>query len=1042
MGIAGSLIRAAALLLLLTSAAMAVPVDSVKTDLKPLIRAASVNRVQFAVQVPHRLSLRSTGRWTNISAGARVEWRYAVRIPTAVSMSFHADKILLPPHAYLTVRSASTTIVYRASDLHQTDLWSRVQPGDALEFRLNLPSAEKADAILDIETFQAGYRALGPGVKDHPYFKQLKQTPAAADNSACAQNYQCNVTADNAVVSGATVGVVVANAYQCTGVMINDVPGDNTPYLLTARHCENGVLGGGEPSNASSLTVYWDATTPCGTALGSIYDPGIQTQTGATSLVEQQDAWLVRLDESPVVADAQFAGFDASGAAVTGGYTVHHSLGYNKQFTQWFGEAYRVQQTDVLGTGYVSRFLETVNQLGNIGPGASGSGLIDAHDHLVGTLSLGRGDDDSSGYESCPANLLAPNGTNGAADFTSLVYVWDSTADPTVGSGAPTIKSFLDPANTGTVVVPGVAAAHLNFTASSYSLTDGDPLVLSWNAAGATQCTATGGANADGWSGVLAGNGNMTISETFGGAVSYGLSCKLSGGRAVNAVLKVNWYGSVPNVFFDSFEIVWTGANATLTWSSNVTPCAINGGSLALSGLPSSGSTTTTENTPGDVKYTIVCGSSPTASGSLTQSYVTPMLDFRPNSTDRLSTEPLWLYWGSYAQSCIPAGGAPGDGWTDTTRRPNDQFSPRVTSVGTYTYTLTCYAGPNQVSASVTVTVENNAPYTTSTVTPTTVVFSNSPADYLTIAWKSNQSTCAINSSNTLNFESTPDPLLSSAGSYAEDSWTVSPAVPGTYVISVTCTNEIGPEDPSTSTPITVHVLPPPPPTVTISSSPTTVMVGQYFTVTWSSTNAENCNTTGDGGQIGVIWEGSGIAPSGSQVEAAMFQGQSTLGITCQSIDPNQASASAQVSITVTSASPQPTATLSISPAAVSAGQTFTLTWSSSNADSCGASGGGAGGTGWSNALATSGSLNQTASVDGQFTYTLTCTSGSASAQAQAALSVTAATTGSSSGGSSKSGGGVVGVRDLALLTLLLGMTCMRRGLTRPRDGVRRYRRS
>jgi hypothetical protein len=1032
MGMTSSLFRAAALLLSLMSASVAIQVDSVKTDLKPLIRAASENRVQFAVHVPHRLSLAKDGQWTNFPARARSEWRYAIRIPTAVSMSFYASQIHLPAHTYLTVRSARTTIVYQSSDLRQSDLWSRVQPGDSLEFALSVPSAERGSAKLEIEGFQAGYRALGSGVKDHPYFQQLKQQlSVAVDNTGCIQNYQCNVTTGNALIAAATVGVVIQNVYQCTGTLVNDVPGDNTPYILTARHCENGAVGGGAPSNAANLTVYWDATTPCGSTLGSIYDPGIATQTGATTIVEQQDAWLVKLDESPAVTDAQFAGIDASGAALTGGYTVHHALGHSKQFTQWFGQAYLSQQSDVLGSNYVSNFLETVNQLGNVGPGASGSGLIDGHDRLVGTLTLGRKSDDPIGYESCPVNPAAPNGSNGAADFTSLAAVWNSTADLSLGPAAPTLKSVLDPGNTGTLIIASTTAAHLNFTASSHSLIDGDSLTLSWDAAGATQCIANGGANSDGWSGTLPGSGHLTLTETFGGTVSYGLSCQLSGGRVVNAVTKVFWSGSVPSVFLDSFSIVWTGANATLTWSSNVAPCAISGGSLALSNLPSSGSTTTTENTPGDVKYIITCGSSPTATGSLTETYVTPALTFRANGTDRRSGEPLWLYWASYAQSCIPAGGAAGDGWTNSTLGPANQFSPRVTVLGTYTYTLTCFAGPNQVSASVTVTLENNAPYTTASINPTTVLFSDSPADYLSIGWKTNLSSCLVNSNpNTLDGESTTYPLLPSGASDAEDVATYSPRVPGTYIITVTCTSEIGPQNATSAAPITVNVLPPPPPTVTISSSPSTVVQGQNFTMTWSSTNAQNCMATGSGGLIGVFWEGA-LSSNGSQVEGAMFGGQATLGITCQSIDPNQGSVSAQTAVSVTGLGPQPTVALSVNPISVADGQTFTLTWSSTNANSCYPNGGGAGETGWSGILPASGSLTQTASVEGNFTYTLTCSSaGGSNVQTQATLTVTAASTvtpppPAASGGKS-GGGGAMETRDLILLAMLLGLACMR----------------
>jgi hypothetical protein len=285
--------------------------------------------------------------------------------------------------------------------------------------------------------------------------------------------------------------------------------------------------------------------------------------------------------------------------------------------------------------------------------------------------------------------------------------------------------------------------------------------------------------------------------------------------------------------------------------------------------------------------------------------------------------------------------------------------------------------------------------------------------------------------------------LLPSGASDAEDIATYSPRAPGTYIITVTCTSEIGPQNATSAAPITVNVLPPPPPMVTISSNPSTVVQDQNFTMTWSSTDAQNCTATGNGGFIGVFWEGA-LSPNGSQVEGAMFGGQATLGITCQSIDPNQGSVSAQTTVTVTGLGPQPTVTLSVNPVSVADGQTFTLTWSSTNANSCFPNGGGAGETGWSGILPASGSLTQTASVEGVFTYTLTCSSAEGSnVQTQATLTVTATSTvppppPAASGGKS-GGGGAIETRDLILLALLLSLAYMR-GKSCPPPNARRTR--
>jgi hypothetical protein len=457
--------------------------------------------------VPHTASTAASGSWS--VTGDEATWRYAVQVPTAVSLSFHALGAL-PASATLLVEGGSATTSYSARDLHHGELWSRVHAGDTLALTLTVAAAERASVDLTIVSLQAGYRAIGPGVEDHPLYKQLTAQASADDNSSCVTNYMCAVTPGNAAPASATLALVVENIYQCTGTLLNDVPGDNTPYVLTARHCETGQLGGGNPAAAAGVTVYWNATSACGTPLGSIYDGNLVTQTGARTVVEQQDAWLIVLDSSPVVADAQLAGFDASGAAVDGGYTIHNAAGRDKQLVSWSGAAYALEQQGALGTKYLSNFLETVNQQGNIGAGASGSALLDRNNHVVGALSLGRKTSDPSGYESCPATPPpTPNGSNGVADFTELAAVWDSTADTTSSTGAATLRSVLDPGNTGSLVVPSKPVEIVALGASPppaprisfnpTSVTAGQSFSVSWSASNAATCTLSGGVPGGTW---------------------------------------------------------------------------------------------------------------------------------------------------------------------------------------------------------------------------------------------------------------------------------------------------------------------------------------------------------------------------------------------------------------------------------------------------------------------------------------------------------------------------------------------------------------
>jgi lysyl endopeptidase len=291
-------------------------VDVVQVDLDPLINAAVKDRNRFAVDIPHVIdsSQAGTGTWS-VTRGVAT-WHYSVRVPTAVSLSFHAANIFLPPSAQLKVLGGGSTYIYSAKDTNKRQLWSRISKGDSLAMELTVAPKERRSVVLQMASVQAGYRGFGHAVPDHPYYMRLRQQASAGSTSSCIVNYECDVTAANTAPGQATVALIVGNAFQCSGTLINDVPHDGKPYVLTARHCENGQPGGGYPAAAANVVVYWDATSPCGSALGTLYDPGIVTQQGATTVVEQQDAWLLLLSQPPAASDAYLAGFDATGGAI------------------------------------------------------------------------------------------------------------------------------------------------------------------------------------------------------------------------------------------------------------------------------------------------------------------------------------------------------------------------------------------------------------------------------------------------------------------------------------------------------------------------------------------------------------------------------------------------------------------------------------------------------------------------------------------------------------------------------------------------------
>jgi trimeric autotransporter adhesin len=164
---------------------------------------------------------------------------------------------------------------------------------------------------------------------------------------------------------------------------------------------------------------------------------------------------------------------------------------------------------------------------------------------------------------------------------------------------------------------------------------------------------------------------------------------------------------------------------------------------------------------------------------------------------------------------------------------------------------------------------------------------------------------------------------------------------------------------------------PPSPPTVSLAANPTSVDLNETTTLTWSSTNADNCQAFGD-------WSGD-KATSGSE-SSAPLAATSTFTLVC-----GGAGGTTSQSVTVTVAAPPPppapTVSLSANPLSVSYNGSSTLNWSSTNATSCTASGA------WSGSKATSGSQTRS-SLTTTSTFILACTGAGGSASRSVTVSV------------------------------------------------------
>jgi hypothetical protein len=949
-----------------------VPTEVVPADFVTGIDRSIGIPEQFAIAVPYSSGLLTHGTWT--STGNTRTWRLELQVPGAVSLSFHASRVALPASASLSVTGGNVEYTYSMAGVHGGELWSRIARGDTLSFELTVNAADASAATFDIVGLQAGFRTLGGAGPNHPYYDALTgRIQPDSGTTTCVENFECHISAADTGPGDASVALVISGMYQCSAVLLNDVPGDGTPYVLTARHCENGNPDGGDPGAASSVSVYFDATTPCAQPLGNIYNSATTLVSGATTVVEQQDAWLIRLFEPVTVPNAYFAGWDATGAEFAGGYTAHFGLGNDLQYTGWAGTAYYgVEPGSDLDVQFTSTLWALVNGVGSLAPGSSGSGVFDPKNHLVGTIVRAKLQGTAANSPGvCPVSSPpAPSLSTATAFATALSGIYASTADPDSTTGSATLRSVLDPQNTGTLVVNGTWTPPVLVVSATTSAT-GSAVQLNWSTASGTACTASGGQSGDGWGGVIPTSGYTTVTEYASGPTTYVVTCSNSSFTVSNRVT-VNWTLATPAVglnlaygpaFYNGFI-----GSAQLTWSSSVEPCVATGGSPGdgwAGTAAAEGSRTVTENVAGTYTYVMTCGSGTrTATTQLSLSFAGPSARF---ATLGLTTTnvglPIEVQAFGSGTTCTTSGGTAGDGWAGLpVNAVNGEYNAMITETtpGSYSYSITCSAGGRSATASLTLTYISGPPTVTVTTTPANPLVGVS---LLQLSWNATVEPCQVTVSGYVNETSNN---YQSQGTFLDQQYIIGP-----YAYTVTCGG--GAAVASTTVNWTGT------PRLTLQTSSATAVAGTPMTLSWNS-NVAPC--TPSGGSSGDGWSGSFTAAQGSVTVTETQPGTVTYGLAC-----GNTGQTAKASTTVVVDAGPVAATLTASaPTGTTHGPPVVLTWSS-NTSPCLRSGT-TGYWGSNPSTANTGSDSVTEGTPGTYRYTIQCGTG-ASTTATAQVAVT-----------------------------------------------------
>lgn len=366
-------------------------------------------------------SLNNSGTWITLPNGDRL-WQLYIKSPGAVSMNLAFDNFFMPEGAKLFVYSADKSIVIGAfTTLNNQDdkaFATDLIAGDAIVLEYYEPQSVTNQGHIQLFRVTHGYRSY----KDY-------LGKAFGSSGSCQENINCPLgdnwqNEKNAVMLLVTDGNVI-----CTGTLINDVPQDSKPYVLTANHCSN---------TGYSTWIFrfqWEATG-C-TNPGS--SPSSLSLTGCVKRAANPDTDMSLVEITgglvgqtiPASYNPYFAGWSRINTPATSAIDIHHPNGDIKKISEATNPTQSVTyaNTDCWRVGQWTTGCTEV--------GSSGSALFDQNHRIIGQLYGGPSD-----CGALPIDMydnygkFATSWLGGGTDDTQL-------------------KHWLDPDNTGTLTMDG-----------------------------------------------------------------------------------------------------------------------------------------------------------------------------------------------------------------------------------------------------------------------------------------------------------------------------------------------------------------------------------------------------------------------------------------------------------------------------------------------------------------------------------------------------------------------------------------------------------
>lgn len=430
---------------------MAQPIEKIvfssvdNLEMQQHYRGGTENR--FAEKIDVHISPHREGTWNYSNDNAT--WTLDLQSRNALSINLGFSLFHLPDHTQLTIESLITHKIYGpftpADNEVHNQLWTPIIPGDEIRLKITTTIAEKDNIQLLLTHVNHGFVDFSRNGKLSPCHVDV--ACGAKDGFPINDEFRDQINA---------VGVISIDGERfCSGVLLNNARRDETPYFLSAAHCNI------DAEKAPSVVVYWNyQNSECRNIEGDdnisqgngnldIYNTG--TIVRATYALENNpngkaqgtDMLLLELDD-PVnpEADVYFAGWNASESIPQKGVSIHHPQGMEKRIS--------INSEPVLisplfyNERIASHFLEVNNwEVGTTDQGSSGGPLFNEKKQVVGQLKGG--------------HVTCDNSSQINSDwFGWLFYSWNGGGEP-----MNQLKHWLDPDNSGVLEINGKALGEI-----------------------------------------------------------------------------------------------------------------------------------------------------------------------------------------------------------------------------------------------------------------------------------------------------------------------------------------------------------------------------------------------------------------------------------------------------------------------------------------------------------------------------------------------------------------------------------------------------